>query len=139
MKRLVTMLALAGLLGSPAVADTAQAGLSGTVVDIATHQPIPNATVFYYKAPYLENGANRIFKLTTDRHGFFSDITLEPGRYIVMARVPGQVLGCAVDDVQQGEITRVKIEIGRSSIVCSGPRVHPTQIDPNVTADVYRI
>ncbi|MBV8149890.1 MAG: hypothetical protein JO092_12415, partial [Candidatus Eremiobacteraeota bacterium] len=93
----------------------------------------------YYRSPYLENGTNRIYEQKTDRHGFFTDITLDPGRYIVMARVPGKVLGCAVDDVQQGEITHFKIEIGRDQIVCSGPRVHPTMVDPNLTADLYRI
>jgi hypothetical protein len=53
--------------------------------------------------------------------------------------VPGKVLGCAVDDVQSGEVSRLKIEIGRDNIVCSGPRVHAALIDPNATADIYRI
>ncbi|HTU81713.1 MAG TPA: hypothetical protein VMF61_06265, partial [Candidatus Acidoferrales bacterium] len=70
--------------------------------------------------------------------GFFSDVTLEPGRYVLMARVPGHVLGCAVDDVLGNETTRIKIEIGHDKIMCSGPRVSPTIVDPNATADVYR-
>jgi hypothetical protein len=139
MKRLATMLALAGLLGAPALADPNGAGIAGTVVDLGTGQPVAHATILYYKSPYLENGTNRIYEQKTDRHGFFTDITLDPGRYIIMARVPDKVMGCAVDDVQQGEITRVKIEVGRDSIVCLGPRVHPTIVDPNLTADLYRI
>jgi hypothetical protein len=139
MKRLAIMLALASFLGVPAMADSTGAGLAGQVIDITTGQPIAHATILYYKAPYLENGTNRIYEQKTDRHGFFTDITLDPGRYIVMARVPDKVLGCAVDDVQQGEVTRVKIEVGRDRIVCSGPRVHPTTVDPNLTADLYRI
>jgi hypothetical protein len=139
MKRLATMLALAGLLGAPALADTNGGGIAGRVVDITSGQPIAHATILYYRSPYLENGTNRIYEQKTDRHGFFTDITLDPGRYIIMARVPDKVLGCAVDDVQQGEITHVKIEIGRNEIVCSGPRVHPTIVDPNLTADLYRI
>lgn len=126
-----------GLLAIPALADNG--GLSGQVVDLSTGQPIEHATILYYKTPYLDNGPNRIMTVKTDRHGFFSDITLEPGRYILMARVPGKVEGCAVDDVQNGETARVKIEIGRDRIVCSGPRVHPTMVDPNLTADLYRI
>lgn len=133
------MLALAGLLTMPAFADSTGAGLAGRVVDVTTGQPIAHATILYYKAPYLESGENRIYEQKTDRQGFFSDITLEPGRYIVMARVPDKVEGCAVDDVQQGEITHIKIEIGRDHIVCVGPRVHPTTVDPNLTADLYRI
>jgi hypothetical protein len=139
MKQLAALLALMIFVAVPALADATDGGLAGTVVDLSTGQPIEHATILYYKTPYLENGPNRIMEVKTDRHGFFSDITLEPGRYVVMARVPGKVLGCAVDDVQQGETARVKIEIGRDRIVCSGPRVHPTLVDPNLTADLYRI
>ena len=139
MKMLGAVLALASLMiAIPAFADDTSGGIAGTVVDIKTGQPIDRAQIMYYRAPFIENGTT-IRKLETDRHGFFRDITLEPGRYIVMAQVPGRVLGCAVDDVQNGEISRIRIEIGRDAIVCSGPRVHPTLIDPNATADVYRI
>jgi hypothetical protein len=138
MKFLTTMLLLASFLVLPAVADQMGGGISGYVIDLKTGQPIDHASIVYYRAPYVEN-ATIMRKLETDRHGYFRDITLEPGRYIVMAQVPGKVLGCAVDDVQSGEVSRMKIEIGRDNIVCSGPRVHPTLIDPNATADVYRI
>ncbi len=77
--------------------------------------------------------------LPVNGRGFFSDITLEPGRYVVMARVPGKVEGCAVDDVIGGEVAHVKIKIGNDTVMCSGPRVHPALVDPNATADVYRI
>ncbi|MEO6835887.1 MAG: carboxypeptidase-like regulatory domain-containing protein [Candidatus Tumulicola sp.] len=137
MKRFAGMLALAGLLAAPAIADQF-AGISGHVTNVKTGQPIERATITYYRAPYIEN-VTVLKRLETDRHGYFSDITLEPGRYIVMAEVPGKVLGCAVDDVMNGEIARIKIELGRDTIVCSGPRVHPTLVDPNATADVYRI
>lgn len=139
MRQIATLLTLMIMLVAPALADTTNGGLSGQVVDLSTGQPIEHATILYYKTPYLDNGPNRIMTVKTDRKGFFSDITLEPGRYIVMARIPGKVEGCAVDDVQTGETARVKIEIGRDRIVCSGPRVHPTMVDPNLTADLYRI
>ncbi|MGA8533002.1 MAG: carboxypeptidase-like regulatory domain-containing protein [Candidatus Tumulicola sp.] len=138
MKTLTAMLALASFLCLPAIADNMGGGISGYVVDLKTGQAIDHVAITYYRAPYVENNTV-IRKLETDRHGYFRDITLEPGRYIVMAQVPGKVLGCAVDDVQTGEISRMKIEIGRDSIVCSGPRVHPTLVDANATADVYRI
>lgn len=138
MKLLGIMLALAGLLVIPALADQ-PGGLAGTVIDLNTGQPIANATIYYYRSPYLENAPNQIMSLQTDRHGFFSNISLEPGRYIVMARVPGKVQGCAVDDVMNGEIAHVRIEIGRNVVLCSGPRVHPAMVDPNATASLYRI
>jgi hypothetical protein len=56
-----------------------------------------------------------------------------------MARLPGRVEGCGVDDVLSGEVTRMRIEIGHNAIMCSGPRVHAAFVDPNATADVYRI
>jgi hypothetical protein len=77
--------------------------------------------------------------LQTNSRGFFSDVTLDPGRYIIMARVPGKVQGCAVDDVMGGEVARMKIEIGHDAIMCSGPRIHSALIDPNAGASVYRI
>lgn len=140
MRQIATLLTLMTMLAVPALADNSnQGGISGQVVDLSSGKPIDHATVVYYKTPYLDNGPNRIMTIKTDKNGYFTDITLEPGRYILMARVPDKVLGCAVDDVQTGETARVKIEIGRDRIVCSGPRVHPTTIDPNVTADLYRI
>ncbi len=138
MKILASMLALASVLAVPAIADQIGGGISGYVVDLKSGKPIDHAVITYYRAPFIENATN-IMKLETDRHGYFRDITLEPGRYIVMAQVPGKILGCVVDDVQSGEISRMKIEIGHDAIMCSGPRVHPTLVDPNATADVYRI
>ena len=122
----------------PAIADQL-GGISGTVVDAHTGQPMANAQLYYYKSPYRDQGPNEIKVLTTNGRGFFSDITLEPGRYIVMARFPGKVEGCAVDDVMGGEVAHLKIEIGHDAIMCSGPRVHPALVDPNATASVYRI
>lgn len=139
MRQIAALLTLMIMTAGSALADTQNGGLQGQVVDLSSGKPIAHATVLYYKTPYLDNGPNRIITMKTDRHGYFTDITLQPGRYIVMARVPGKVEGCAVDDVQTGETARVKLEVGRNEIVCSGPRVHPTLIDPNLTADLYRI
>lgn len=139
MRTFAILLAMMSIVAVPAIADSNTAGLSGTVVDYNTGKPIEHATILYYKTPYLENGTNRIYETKTDKKGFFADITLQPGRYVIMARMPDRVIGCAVDDVQIGEVVRVKMQIGRDQIVCSGPRVHPTSVDPNLTADLYRI
>jgi hypothetical protein len=138
MKQIAIVLALAGFFAMPALADEL-GGIAGTVVDAKTGQPMPHATLYYYKAPYLENGPNHIMTLQTTGKGTFSDITLQPGRYIIMARFPNKVQGCAVDDVIGGEVARMKIEIGHDAVMCTGPRVHPALVDPNATADVYRI
>ncbi len=138
MKQIAIVLALAGSLLTPAFADQ-PGGISGTVVDAKTGQPIAHATLYYYRSPYLEHGNNRIMKLETNTRGFFSDVTLDPGRYVIMARFPGKVEGCALDDVIGGEVTRLRIEIGHDALMCSGPRVHPTLVDPNATVDVYHV
>jgi hypothetical protein len=136
MKQIAIGLALAGSLVTSALADQ-PGGISGTVVDVKTGQALAHTTLYYYRAPYLENGANHIMTMQTNSRGFFSDVTLEPGRYIVMARFPDKVQGCAVDDVIGGEVSRMKIEIGHDAIMCSGPRVHPALVDPNATSDLY--
>jgi hypothetical protein len=137
MKQIAIGLALAASLCAVALADQ-PGGISGTVVDAQTKQPMAHVTLYYYRAPYLENGPNHIMTLQTNSRGFFSDVTLDPGRYIVMARFPGKVEGCAVDDVIGGEVARLRIQIGHDAVMCSGPRVHAALIDPNATADVYR-
>jgi hypothetical protein len=139
MKTLSIMLALAASLGGSLALADEPAGLSGTVVDVQTGQPVPHATLYYYRSPYLEKGPNHIMTLQTNNRGFFSDLTLEPGRYIIMARFPNKVEGCAVEDVMGGEVARVKVEMGHNSIQCTGPRVHPALVDPNASASVYRI
>jgi hypothetical protein len=138
MKHLAIVLALAGAAFLPALADQ-NGGIAGTVVDARTGQPMAHATLYYYKAPYLENGPNQIKTLQTNDRGFFADITLQPGRYVVMARFPNKVEGCAIDDVVGGETTHVKLQIGRDALMCSGPHIHPMTVDPNATADIYRI
>jgi hypothetical protein len=140
MRKIATVLALAGLamMAAPAFADEL-GGISGTVVDAKTGQTMPNVTLYYYRAPYSEKGYNRIMTLQTNRRGFFSDVTLEPGRYVIMARFPGKVQGCALDDVIGGEVTHMKLQIGHDVLMCSGPRIHPALVDPNATASVYRI
>jgi hypothetical protein len=138
MKFLVSFLTLAAMIATPALADQ-PGGISGYVTDATTGHPVAHAKIFYYRAPYLDNGPNHVMMLKTNANGFFSDVTLQPGRYIVMARSAGKVEGCAVDDVMGGEVARVSMVVGGANIVCSGPRVHPALVDPNATADVYRI
>jgi hypothetical protein len=38
-----------------------------------------------------------------------------------------------------GEVTHMRIQIGHDAIMCTGPRVHSSLVDPNATADVYHI
>jgi hypothetical protein len=75
--------------------------------------------------------------VTTDRRGYFSDIVLEPGRYVVTASVEGREAHCVIDDVFGDAVTRLQIEIGTDGARCSGPRVHSDMVNPALTSDEY--
>jgi hypothetical protein len=139
MKYLVAILAFAGILVAPAVADS-WGGLSGHITDLRTGQPIARATILFYRSTGVTaNKPFRLMQMTTNEHGFFSKMPLEPGRYVLMARVPGRVQGCAIDDVIGSETTRVHIVMGYDAVTCSGPRYHPALVNPNSGGDLYII
>jgi hypothetical protein len=113
-------------------------GIAGYVVDGATGRGVVNERVFYYRWPYVEN-STIVAEQRTDGRGYFSDITLAPGRYVLAVAGVSQISGCTVEDVFGGEVSRVRIALGHTGASCSGPRPHPSLVDGNATADVYRI
>jgi hypothetical protein len=112
-------------------------GFDGYVVDGSGHG-IPGERVFYYRLPYVENSTN-VAELRTDSRGYFGDITLAPGRYMLLVGNASQLSGCTIEDVFSGEVSRVRIEARRTDPACSGPRPSASLVDGNATADVYRI
>jgi 5-hydroxyisourate hydrolase-like protein (transthyretin family) len=136
MKPFIGVLALAtALIGTPALA--ANGGLSGRVTDASTGAPAVGVAVAVYRMPMhqVDTGVT----LITDRHGYFVDVALEPGRYMVTANVMGRSASCVIDDVFDGVVTRVQIQIGANGVHCSGPRVHSATVNPAFTSDVYII
>ena len=105
------------------------------MVDVNTGHTLSNVPITITKV----ESTPRSWNTKTNAKGQFANITLEPGRYIVVASFPGMTIGCAVDDVFSGQTLRMKIGVGHKDIMCSGPRVHPALVDPSATADVYRI
>jgi hypothetical protein len=137
MKRLVTTLGLIAAMTLPAIAaDTG--GVAGYVVDLASGQPVSNAAVAIYRLP-LDTNAPVLESAVTDRHGFFTNIHVAPGRYLVTANVANRTSSCMIDDVFPGQMLRMKIWIGADGQRCSGPKVHSAVVNPSETADVYRI
>jgi hypothetical protein len=135
MKKLAIMLAMAGLMGATALADQT-GGIVGSVVDTTTGQTLSNVPISITRV----EASPQSWTTKTNSHGNFSDITLQPGRYIVVATFPGHTIGCAVDDVYGGQVVKMKIGVGGAhAIMCSGPRVHPALVDPSAVSDVYRI
>jgi hypothetical protein len=125
----IAALCLAAVL--PARADE-PGGLSGYVRD--DHgRPMADVEVGFSRA------GGPTMKIRTDKHGFFSDITLEPGRYLVSAEVLFGLgsWSCVVRDVQGGEFIRVTIVAVRHVRDCAP--IGASLVDSNETADVYRI
>jgi hypothetical protein len=134
MKEAIIALALAGFMATAALADQT-GGIVGSVVDASTGKPLANVPVGITRV----ESTPRTWNTKTNAKGTFSDITLEPGRYLVVATLPGATLGCAIDDVFGGQVVHLKIGVGGTGVSCTGPRVHPALVDPSAAADVYRI
>jgi len=109
-------------------------GISGYLLDRAG-RPMRHATVIIFRPSDWCS-----IRVSTDGRGFFGAIDLEPGRYYVAVLVRGAVSGyldaCAVRDVVGGEQDRVTLHAGQCSEDSS--TLH-SLVDPNGTADVYRI
>jgi hypothetical protein len=123
---------------APKAAAADGGGIAGYVVDAATGRGVVNERVFYYRWPYVDD-STVVAELRTDARGYFSDITLAPGRYVLAVAGLSQITGCAVEDVFGGEVSRVRIALGHAGATCSGPRPNPSLVDRNASADVYRI
>jgi hypothetical protein len=113
-------------------------GFDGYVIDGSTGQGISGERVFYYRMPFVEN-STIVDELRTDSRGYFGDITLAPGRYVLSVGSASQISGCTIEDVFAGEVSRLRIEARRTGTACSGPRPSTSLVDANATADVYRI
>ena len=133
---IMTLACLFAFAAIPALADTG--GIAGTVVDLNTGMPMSNAAVAIYRLPLTLN-AVQVESALTNRKGFFSNLDLDPGRYLVTANIQGRTSSCIIDDVNSGETVRMKIEVGADGQRCMGPNVSSATVDPAQTADLYRI
>ena len=120
----------------------ATGGVSGVVIDHSTGKPVAGALISVYELPAATSDSPammRVSALKTDRRGFFSDLSLEPGGYLITVTEPRKAAACAVHAVYNGVVRHLQIVVSNDShaSVCRGPYAH--QIDPDETADVYRI
>ncbi len=132
MKTLFVAIVALAISALPAFA--ANGGVSGTLLDEAG-RPVAGASVAIFRMP-ISQADMALATVKTDRHGFFSDITLPPGRYLVSSVASAQSSSCVIDDVFDGAVTRFRLRLGPSRL-CSGPRLHSAVINPALTADVY--
>jgi hypothetical protein len=129
--------AMAGANAGLAIAGDS-GGIAGYVVSSSTGRAVAGEPLLYYRWPYVEN-STEVRELRTDARGFFSDITLAPGRYVIVASERDSISGCTIDDVFGGEVSHVRVTLQRNGKNCAGPRISPALIDSAATSDVYRI
>lgn len=129
------MLALAAPFGAAA---NSFGGVSGYVVDGATARPVPGAAIVIARLP--ENAPTQR-SVVANRKGFFVELGLEPGRYTVTANVLGRSASCVIDDVYADQVRSVRIVLGPPSgePSCFRAQFHRSVVNPDETADVYRI
>lgn len=138
MKALALILGILALVVQPAVAQSPPTGVSGFVVNAETHKPFVNAQVAIYRMP-LGNAATAVSTLNTDKRGFFSNILLEPGRYVVTATANGERTACQTSDIYRGAVARVRIEMSKDRDYCIGKGVTSSLVVPGQGANVYII
>lgn len=137
MKHVLAAIALLALGTLPALANP-PGGISGHVVREANNHAIADVPIFIYKMPVKE-GDSPVSSMRTDKNGFFADVALPFGTYLVATRLGTQIVGCTVDAVYDGFMTHMKLAVGDRDSHCSGPRVRTALVNPALTADVYLI
>ncbi|MGZ3522134.1 MAG: carboxypeptidase-like regulatory domain-containing protein [Vulcanimicrobiaceae bacterium] len=138
--RTITVVLAAAFMPLAGLADAT--GVSGIVIDRSTGKPVAGAAISVYELPPMTSDRPdmvRVRSLKTDRRGFFSDLGLEPGGYLITATVPRKAAACAVHAVYNGVVRHLQIVVSNDSQAwyCRGPYTRP--VDPDETADVYRI
>ncbi len=138
MRALALVLSLLACMAAPAFAQYDPTGISGHVVDADTKKPLAGAEVAIYRMP-MERATVALHTLHTDKHGFFSTIWMEPGRYVIMATADGLRAACATTDLVSNVVGRIQIEMSKDHEVCIGKQVQNALVLPGQTADVYVI
>ncbi len=138
MKALALILGISAFAVVPALAQNQPTGIDGTVISADTHKPLANAQIAIFRMP-LGSAATAVSTIYTNKHGFFSNVLLEPGRYVVTATANGVRTACQTSDIFRGAVARVRIEMSRDREYCIGKGVSSSMVVPGQTADVYII
>ncbi len=138
MRALALIFGALALAAIPALAQNQPTGIDGSVVNADTHKPLVGAEVAIFRMP-IGDASTAVSTLHTDKHGFFGNLLLEPGRYVVTATLNGLRTGCETSDIFRGAVARVRIEMAKDHAVCMGKGVSAALVVPGQTADVYII
>ncbi|HEV7180664.1 MAG TPA: carboxypeptidase-like regulatory domain-containing protein [Candidatus Baltobacteraceae bacterium] len=135
MRQLISVLALVAACTLCAAAGE-PSGVAGTVLNLDNGTPFVNAAVAIYRLPLRENDT-AVASAVSDRHGFFANITLDPGRYLITANVNGMHSSCEFQELYRGVITRVKLELSSTGERCVGKHIRAAVVVPGQSQDVY--
>ena len=111
-------------------------GVAGTVVDLDHQKPFANAAIGIYRLP-LHGEDVPVATATTDRKGYFSNITLEAGRYLITANIMGMRSSCEFEELYHGVVSQVRIEVSMTGERCVGKNIRPSLVVPGQVSDVY--
>lgn len=112
-------------------------GIAGTVID-AQGQRVANVPMQIYELPVVERDSSRMHETRTDGRGYFVQMGLNPGTYVVLANADGRTMRCIIRNVYGGRVRRVTLKASKTAATsCEGN--YASNFDPDETSDVYRI
>lgn len=136
-RKILTLL-VAALLSATMVASADEpGGIAGVVVD-AHGQRVANVPMQIYQLPVVERDSSRMHETRTNGHGYFVQMGLMPGTYVVLASADGHTMRCVIRNVYEGRVRRVTLRATKTAAT-SCEANFPPNFDPDETADVYRI
>lgn len=135
--RTLTVLAAVLAVALPLASAASDSGGISGILRTQAGVPLPYTAIAI--EGYGTSDARSVKKtLTTDANGFFVDLTLPEGNYALVAQAENQTFACAQARVNPGIVSRVTMHGGdRGELRCrlAGNGL----VDPNQTADLYRI
>lgn len=138
MRALALILGILAAAVVPTLAQNQPTGVDGFVINADTRKPLTKVQVAIFRMP-IGNAATAVSTLYTDKHGFFSNVLLEPGRYVITATADGVRTACETSDIFRGAVARVRIEMSRDHEYCIGKGVSSSLVVPGQGANVYII
>lgn len=135
MKPFVVAFTLAAVFVPSASFGDSPAGIAGSVIDAGTGRPLAGIAV-----EIARQDGRELRMVVTDKHGYFVILGLEPDRYVATARDATAASTCRIEDVASGQMRRLQIVVGTNQdTTCATARPPGSLLDPDETADVYRI
>ncbi|MBV9269572.1 MAG: carboxypeptidase regulatory-like domain-containing protein [Candidatus Eremiobacteraeota bacterium] len=113
-------------------------GIAGNVVD-AHGQKLANVRLEIYQLPVVERDTSRMHETRTSDRGYFVQMGLSAGTYVVLANAEGRKIRCVIRNVYEGRVRHVTLTASANAAEDKCEANYPPNFDPDETADVYRI